>query len=211
MNPKYKRKVRTEVTLVPQLNHQVLPENVVKLLKELSDEGGKGNVVRNAYITALRHAGWTLQAVGNAVGISRERVRQIEVKTPKSHIAEISQFQNEFPIPAVPMVAIEKDVYVINLPSENTLNRLLELQPLAQSVRSNSARYRTEAEEYTALLWHAYNVEGVTLYRLGKLLGVTHAALRFRLTRYGYMETGKGDKASKVYKKIKSENRAVIL
>ena len=48
MNPKYNRKVRTEVTLVPQLNHQVLPENVVKLLKELSDEGGKGNVVRNA-------------------------------------------------------------------------------------------------------------------------------------------------------------------
>lgn len=212
MNPKYNRKVRTEVTLVPQINNQVLPDYVADLLKELGKDSKQGsNLVRDAYITALRYAGWTLQSVGDAAGISRERVRQIEVKTPKSLVAEISQFRNEFPIPAIPTVAIEKDVYVINLPSENTLNRLLELQPLAQSVRSNSPQYRAEAEEYTALLWHAYNVEGVTLYRLGKLLGVTHAALRFRLTRYGYMETSKGDKASKVYKKIKSENRAVIM
>lgn len=209
MNTKYNRKVRTEVMLVPQMMHQVLPDNVVKLLKELGEDGGKGNIVRNAYITALRYAGWTLQSVADAAGISRERVRQIETKTPKSYVAEISQFQNEFPIPAIPTVAVEKDIYEAIMPSDTTLTRLLELQPLAQQVRASSPRFRKEAEEYTALLWHAHSVEGVSLYRLGKILGVTHAALRFRLVRYGYMSTENGDKDSKVYRPVRRENRAI--
>lgn len=208
MNPKFNRKVGTEVTLVPQIQHQVLPEHVAKILQELNkdNERGNTNIVRDAYITALRHAGWTLQSVANALGISRERVRQIETKTPMTLVAEISQFSNEFPIPQIPMVAIEKDVYEYILPSEETLARLLELQPFAQLVRSNSQMYRKEAEEYTSLLWKAHSEEGVPVGRLAKCLGVTHGAVRFRLARYGYIEPKSGK--SKVYQKVRSENRA---
>jgi hypothetical protein len=96
-----------------------------------------------------------------------------------------------------------KPVYVE--PTEKTLARLLELQPYAQQVRSNGKKYREEAEEYTALLNHAHTVEGVTLYRLAKRLGVTHGALRFRLVRYGYKTPVTA--TSKVYTPIVDENR----
>lgn len=208
MNPKFNRKVGTEVTLVPQIQHQVLPENVANILRELNEDNERGNIVRDAYITALRHAGWTMQSVATALGISRERVRQIETKTSMTLVAEISQFSNEFPIPQRPMVAIEKDVYEYILPSEETLARLLELQPLAQLVRSSSQAYRKEAEEYTQLLWKAHSEEGVPVNRLAKCLGVTHGAIRFRLARYGYIEPKSGK--SKVYKKVRSENRASL-
>jgi hypothetical protein len=90
-------------------------------------------------------------------------------------------------------------------PSPETLKRLLELQPYAQQVRSSGKKYRAEAEEYTSLLNHAHTVEGVTLYRLAKRLGVTHGALRFRLVRYGYKKTVTA--TSKVYNPIIKENR----
>jgi hypothetical protein len=72
-------------------------------------------------------------------------------------------------------------------------------------VRSNGKKYREEAEEYTKLLNHAHTVEGVTLYRLAKRLGVTHGALRFRLVRYGYKKPVTA--TSKVYTPILKENR----
>jgi hypothetical protein len=81
----------------------------------------------------------------------------------------------------------------------------LELQPLAQKVRGSGSAYRKEAEEYTALINHAHMVEGVTLYRLAKRLGVTHGALRFRLVRYGYITPKTG--VSGVYKPVAMANR----
>jgi hypothetical protein len=93
-------------------------------------------------------------------------------------------------------------------PSPEALARLLELKPLAEKVRYDHPQYRKEAEEYSALIWHLYSVEGVTLYRLAKRLGVTHGALRFRLARYGYLlpKTGK----STCYTPIKEKNRVVM-
>jgi hypothetical protein len=90
-------------------------------------------------------------------------------------------------------------------PSPETLARLLELQPYAQQVRSNGSKYREEAEEYTELLDYAHRVEGVTLYRLAKRLGITHGAIRFRLVRYGYKDPITA--TSKVYTPILAENR----
>ena len=92
-------------------------------------------------------------------------------------------------------------------PSPENLARLIELKPLAQKVRYDHSTYRKEAEEYSALIWHLYSVDGVTLYRLAKRLGVTHGALRFRLVRCGYLvpKTCK----SACYTPIKENNRAV--
>ena len=104
-----------------------------------------------------------------------------------------------------PPIKLEKPKPVYIEPSPETLERLLQLQPYAQQVRSNGKKYRAEAEEYTALLNHAHVVEGVTLYRLAKRLGVTHGALRFRLVRYGYKQPITA--TSKVYNPIVQENR----
>jgi hypothetical protein len=172
-----------------------LPDDVVEAFRTLED-----TETRDDYVALLRASGWTLQSIAAASELSRERVRQI-VKDREGVV--IQDFEGG-PTPLPPEREIKAPVeYVEPLPE--TLERLLELKPLAMKVRSNLPDYREEAEEYTALLNHAHTVEGVTLYRLAKRLGVTHGALRFRLARYGYKQPKTG--TSKVYTPIKRENR----
>lgn len=172
--------------------NQKLPEAIYKIFSETATTD-----VRDQLIRELRDKGWTLEAISGASGLTRERVRQIAK-------ADVPGFATGLELPEPPLKPTKaKPVYVE--PNSDTLERLLELQPYAQQVRSNGKKYREEAEEYTKLLNHAHTVEGVTLYRLAKRLGVTHGALRFRLARYGYKKPLTA--TSKVYTPIVKENR----
>jgi DNA-binding transcriptional MerR regulator len=157
--------------------------------------GTLGKSERNDYITALRNAGWTLQAISEATDITRERVRQIVATTAPVIIHE------NIPLPPVVPEKV-KPVYIE--PSAETLARLQELRPLASQVRGTSPAFRAEGEEYSRLLNEAHKVEGVTIYRLAKRLGVTPASIRFRLSRYGYMPPLGGDSGS--YRLLKSKS-----
>ena len=159
---------------------------------------------RNAYIKALRERGWSLDSIGKCVvgQLTRERVRQISHAVPMSEAIRVAA--SGYPIPEPPKYPEKVSPKFIE-PSEETLNRLLELQPYAQQVRSYGKAFRKEAEEYTWLVHYAHTVEGVTLYRLAKRLGITHGALRFRLARYGYKPAPEGN--SKAYTPILEENR----
>lgn len=178
-------------------NHE-LPSEVVEQVKSITDKG-----IRDAYVKALRGLGWTFESIGVAFGITRERARQIakfDLNTDKVSL---------FPLPNPPIAPeVVKLPRVFAMPSKETLDRLLELQPLAQQVRSHSKKYRSEAEEYSYLLNHAIEVEGVSTYRLSKLLGITHGAIRFRLARYGYKPETAGK--SPVYSAILDKNRVAI-
>jgi hypothetical protein len=155
--------------------------------------------LRDQVIRSLCDNHWTYEAVAAACDITRERVRQIYSSEPAQKNVKLP-----FDIPEPPLKPERsKPVYVE--PTPETLKRLLDLQPYAQLVRSNGKAYREEAEEYTKLLNYAHTVEGVTLYRLAKRLGVTHGALRFRLVRYGYKKPVTA--TSKVYTPILKENR----
>lgn len=161
---------------------------------------------RNAYIKALRERGWTFESIALITDLTRERIRQISTAIPMSEALRIAI--DGYPLPEPPrhepkVSAEESGKYVE--PSEETLARLLELQPFAQQVRSYGTAYRKEAEEYTWLVNYAHTVEGVTLYRLAKRLGVTHGALRFRLARYGYKTPKTAE--SGAYTPILPENR----
>jgi lambda repressor-like predicted transcriptional regulator len=173
-----------------------LPPDIKTLLGSITD-----GETRDDYVRSLRRVGWTLQAISESIGVSRERVRQIcEMPDSGTNMAE------SMPVPTPPATAIkEKKVYID--PSPVLLARALELQPLAQQVRSSGTRFRAEAEEYTRLV-NQMMVEGVTLYRLAKQLGVTHGALRFRLTRYGYIKPPEGS-TSLVYRPIVEKNRVI--
>jgi hypothetical protein len=186
-----------------------LPPEVVEAFERASKlDKLKGDVSRShcaAYIYALRQKKWTLVSIANVLGLSRERVRQLEeVAIPAKAEALVTQ---GFPVPDLPTYEIDipDHSYVVN-PKDETLQRLLELQPLAQKVRYNHKNNREAAEEYTALLNKAVTEEGVTVFRLARLLGVTHGAIRFRLVRYGYLEPKTGK--SKVYQRVKTENRS---
>lgn len=180
--------------------NQQLPQEI----KNQFDKLAGNNLMRDKLIKELVDANWTYEAISNASGLTRERIRQIANAAEK--LAEEFDFNLAIEIPEPPLKPEKpKPVYVE--PSQATLARLLELQPYAQQVRANGSKYRKEAEEYTALLNHAHTVEGVTLYRLAKRLGVTHGALRFRLVRYGYKKPVTA--TSKVYAPIIKENRAI--
>ena len=153
---------------------------------------------RDSLIRQLREAGWTLQSIADSAGLTRERVRQIVAATPAAN-------EQQFALP-MPPTKPRREPRVYVEPDPSVLTRLLELQPVAQSVRANSGAGRSEAEEYTRLIATEHE-RGVTLYRLAKRLGVTHGALRFRLARYGYKQPANGG-SSKVYAPIKDENRA---
>lgn len=204
-----KRRSRKDYARPVQVSHtyaitqgQVLPGYVADVLKTLEKDD---TLVRNSYLAALRYKGWTLQSIADAVGLSRERIRQIEVQVGQDLIEQIKMFPEQFPLPDTPTITETRVVYEAYEPSPKTLERLKELQPYAQLVRSHSPKYRAEAEEYAALLWKAHNEENVTLYHLAKCLGVTHGALRFRLVRYGYMTSISGK--SRAYKPIINKNR----
>lgn len=159
--------------------------------------------LRKTYAVLLRDAGWTLQSIAELLGWTRERVRQVassrSVETAKA-LAE----KYGLVVPTPPLKPERAPRQFVE-PSPDTLARLLELKPMAMAVRSHSPDFRAEAEEYTRLLNHAHAVEGVTLYRLAKRLGVTHGAIRFRLARYGYKLPKNA--SSKVYRPILEKNR----
>ncbi len=184
--------------------HQTLPfiaTAAVNIVEDLP--------TRAAYVKALRMKGWTLQAIAEALGVTRERIRQIEAKASPSLLVYVLSNPGNFPVPELETKEVEVPDNTPVVPSEVTLKRLLELQPFAQKVRWDQAEHRAAAEEYTALLWHAHSVEGVTIYRLAKCIGVTHGAIRFRLARYGYLQPKTAK--SKAYTPIKQKNRAVLL
>jgi hypothetical protein len=179
--------------------NQRLPEEISIQFKMIASD----SIKRDYLIRQLVDAKWTYEAISNASNLTRERVRQIA--NASSALADEFKFDLDVAIPTPPSkTEREKRTYVE--PTPETLKRLLELQPYAQQVRSNGKKYRAEAEEYTALLNHARVVEGVTIYRLAKRLGITHGAVRFRLARYGYIQPKSG--SSKVYQPIVSDNRA---
>lgn len=178
--------------------NQRLPDHIGVEFSRLSGN----NSQRDVLIKNLVDANWTYEAISNASGLTRERVRQIA--NAASKLAKEFDFDLAIDIPEPPTKPErERPTYIE--PTPETLKRLLELQPYAQQVRANGTKYRKEAEEYTKLLNYAHTVEGVTLYRLAKRLGVTHGALRFRLVRYGYKKPITA--TSKVYQPILKQNR----
>lgn len=172
-----------------------LPDEVVAAFESL--HGSSTRNIRDAYMAVLRDKGWTLQAIADAVrDITRERVRQcvtsIDIQYAKM---VVHGHTNALPTPNVP----DKPEKVVPpprpMPTTETINRLRELKPLAAQVRYAHGTYRDEAEEYVALIWHAHTVEGVSVYRLGKMLNTLPCGIESRLVRYGYKETRGGSDA----------------
>lgn len=173
-------------------NHK-MPQNVRDGFESLI---GMPVRYRDGYMRVLRDKGWTLQSIADAVGdISRERVRQIIVSVDPSEAEARVKFlraskEMELPTPEIPeREEPEKSDRHSPLPSQETLDRLRELKPIASKVRYRHSKYRDEAEEYVSLLWHAHSVEGVSVYRLAKLLDIVPAGIESRLVRYGYKST----------------------
>ena len=171
------------------INH-TLPEGVAKDLVDLVPFGTKAV---DSYAAVLRAQGWTLASIGEPLGISRERIRQrvarVDLEDAEEYVYTMrGLYRKSLEIPEIPERADRQPKEIV-LPNDETLARLRELQPLAQQVRYNHTKYRDEAEEYVQLLWKAHTEEGVSVYRLAKLLGVLPCGIESRFVRYGLKET----------------------
>lgn len=155
-------------------------------------------------IAALRLGGWTFKSISVPLGVGRERVRQLYAECGDPRRAAVDALDDGFVVPTPPSFPAREKIYRPQT-SEAGLNRLRELHPLVRQVRANSKNNRAEAEEFAALLWEEHSKRGVSVYQLAKDLGVTNAAIRSRLIRYGYLKT---DAKSKAYTPIRSGNRA---
>lgn len=137
---------------------------------------------QNAYMAALRQNHWTLQSIAGAVGLSRERVRQLIKEVP---VEDMSVYMD---VPKPPVKAV-KPRRTYNEPDPEVLAELLELKPLVAQVRGNSQAFREEAKRFNELVWKTVGPvedggKAVPVYRLAKRLDVTHGAIRSRLKRY---------------------------
>lgn len=159
-------------------NH-TLPKEVSEVLVNLS------LAERRAYATELVNAGWTLQSIGNELGITREAVR---LYTLKQHDTEALSKVKSLPIPPIPT----KEIYTTRIKrvqiDPNVLLQLKELHSKAVMVRGKSPKYRDEAEQFTKLAWEQVE-KGITSYALAKAIGISNGALIFRFVRYGYKTT----------------------
>lgn len=191
------------MTEITKINHRLPAETGVALAElHKSLNAVEWKQLRVAYSAVLRQRGWTLQSIADLFDWSRERVRQI-VNIADVLTAEALVKSYGLDVPQVPLKPV-KEFATYTEPSPETLTRLLELQPLAKKVRSNSPKFREEAEEYSRLLNYSRTTEGVSLYRLAKRLGITHGAVRGRLVRYGYLTT---TSTNKVYTAVLDKNR----
>ena len=180
-----------------------LPQEVYDTFKKIGEEN---LLLRNSYIRSLRDSHWSLQSIADAAGgLTRERIRQIVEGIYFSSDTTFKEVDS-FPLPTPP-IKVKKEPKVRPKVSEKTLKKLLDLKPSAQKVRSNSPRYRKEAEEYTALINYANTVEGISISAIARELGVTHGSIRFRMARYGYANS---KSSSNCYKPILDKNRYVL-
>lgn len=176
-----------------------LPDWTVARLTEMREAeaaAGKGaSPARerlDSYVLSLRNAGWTLEVIGRGLGMTRERVRQRQVRATKP-----LKGANVPPVPRKP-VPVKKVKSSIPLP---VLAEMMKLQPLARKVNGPTPLdhpNRVASERYTELIAEQY-VAGVSIYRIANQLGVTHLAIRARLARHGYTEPIKGLTANTPY------------
>jgi hypothetical protein len=172
-------KERVLVKTKTQKSQMSLPKEVCDHLQRLELKE------RKAYAILLRNAGWTLQSIATPLELSRESIRLYTLSTVSDATLEAIK---ELPVPQVPIINIYADRVKYIEPSADVIAQLLTLKKTASLVRAKSKKHREDAEQYTKLLYETLQ-SGVSIYRLSKLLGVTHGAIRFRLVRYGYSTT----------------------
>ena len=157
--------------------HQELPASALKTIEEIKARNSSPD--RDEYIKMLREAGWTLQSIASAHGMTRERVRQIAAE-PRMYFEDVKSL--EVPVAPNRIVDVFESVEVELDPA--VAARMLELSALARKPITNSA----EAFEFVALLNQEIE-RGVSGIRLAKMLGINHSSIYARLARYGYRQT----------------------
>jgi len=180
INPNYVKKIK-EVTEGSPVRNQLLTPEVYLIFKSF-----KTKEERNQYVWRLRkEEGWSLESIGQAVGVTREMIRLIVDKLEREPFQLMLSVASQ-PVPK--RARIKKVVYRKTPIDPEALKVLKELHATATLLRGKGSKNRTEAEEFTRLI-HEQTLLGVSTYTLAQELGLTVGAINLRLVRYGYRKT----------------------
>lgn len=165
-----------------------LPASAVAALRALADEArrdAQANYRLNGFIKLLNLTGWTNTAIAEAIGVSRERIRQ------RLHEgAEMRGLPEAPPVPTPPTPMPAPPVRKRLMVKPEIAGRLVELSDSARTVNGSTRPddpRRADSVELTAML-ASLVAQGVTTTHLADVLGVTHFAIRSRLARHGYRQ-----------------------
>lgn len=187
INPNYVKKIK-EVTEGQPIKNQLLTPEVYLIFASF-----KTKEERNQYVWRLRkEEGWSLESIGQAVGVTREMIRLIVDKLDRTPFQLMLSVASH-PVPKRARVA--RVIYRKTPVDPEALKVLKELHATATLLRGKSVKNRTEAEEFTRLI-HEQTLLGVSTYTLAKELGLTVGAINLRLIRYGYRKTAGHSRAT---------------
>ncbi len=162
------------------IRYQVVPAGFGTTLAAMR-AGGDPRL--DAYLVAAVSRGWTLTALGDALGITREGVRLRCLKFP-GFIGEVPD------VPEAPRkpVAHRPPRRQRLLIKPEMAEKLRQMQAVAATVNGGMATddpARRVSEEFAAICADLV-AQGVSVYTIAKTLGVTDGAIFFRLARHGY-------------------------
>lgn len=187
LSPRY-----NEITYISTVGspRQALPEGTADQLRRMLNDAREGgphshpDAVLSNFIKLLRVNGWTLAAIGEPLGWTREAVRLREVR---------GELVGNLPIPPIPpqprLFLTPPKVRRLRVRPEiaDQLRALTEQASLCRATRDRDHPNRQASVELSAML-AALNEQGVTLSELARCCAVTPGAIRLRLARHGYMD-----------------------
>lgn len=169
-----------------------LPDEFAAQLRALHPPTGPGHRPTRvppqlrAALAATRRAGWTLETIGNALGLSRERIRQIVAGARPDDVCTIT-----IPSPPPPPLTKQKLARAARKPKPRlTEQEKAELAALIGQGRANGVSSPDHpavlAGMKLAKLINDHMDRGVSVSDIAQACGVTDAAIYLRLGRYGY-------------------------
>lgn len=142
----------------------------------------------------LEMRGYTLAAMGRTLNVSREMIRRRVARVPVAELAGIVPDPQPVRPPYNPYTKVQQ------VPPAD-LDRMRALRPVAASRRAGQAADHPAQQatvELNSLLARLYAPAGgnVALARLAEALGVTPAAVRFRIKEHKEHLTAEGESGS---------------
>ena len=138
----------------------------------------------NTVLALAHHSGWTLRALGDATGITREGIYR---RTTNAYHYPPDQLP-DIPEPPQPVVHWKQPPPPKPAIPDGVADRLRELQQLATGVNGytplNSPARQASVE--LAALIHDLAGQGIPKTRIAEIIGVTPSAVSVRLSRHGY-------------------------
>lgn len=152
-----------------------------------SPRAARNSDLLNAYLKALHDVGWPLRAMGDALGLGRQRILQRIAKAPELDVRPF------FEVPIVP-VAPPRPMSSRKAPKMSPPLPEREAQELQALYRAcGFINGSTKADDPRRAWAHMLNERimeligaGYSRYRIAQALDISPGAVRARLGRYGY-------------------------